>query len=412
VLDIGEQLHRYGVAIEAELLHQEDLGNARRDSHASAWSNATAPHADRRIVRRSRWVTAVAAAAVVLALVVAIGILTRATNSPGPAAGVERLVEGTWTKLPVSPLGDLGRAQVFSTGRGILVWGEYSSADKPAGFHGAIFQPATNAWHRIADAPVTLTQEGEWTGRVLLFPRAQLSYDVQADRWRAIEPAPFVPDSSALYTWNGSDLVVVSPQCGTLDTPACTGSPTSVVAAYSPSKDRWRTLPAPAPGPTWTALASSPDGLVLWGRWPTAAQGSESQLYDFTRGSWMSAIQPPPDTGQSAATTVVSTRSAPVWLGWYTVRGLDGEMRAARLDGESWRALRPLPHPSICGVHGIAGPRGTVIVSCSSTETLLLDIARDRWSELPRAPRGVQAASWTGRSLYALSNHGRLMMLR
>jgi hypothetical protein len=235
---------------------------------------------------------------------------------------------------------------------------------------------------------------------------------VRTNRWRAIEQAPFLPGSSALYTWTGRELVVVSPECDPLDTPTCTGIPVSATAAYSPSKDIWRTLPAPPPGGSWKAIGSTPDGFVLWGTRPTATHTSANQLFDFARDSWLPVAQAPPDTGQSVVAAVASTGPASAWVGWYALPGKDGELRAARLHGDSWLALQSLPHPSICGVHAVAGPRGTAVVSCSSTETLLLDIVHDRWLELPRTQHGIQAVTWTGDKLYALSHHGRLMTLR
>jgi len=36
----------------------------------------------------------------------------------------------------------------------------------------------------------------------------------------------------------------------------------------------------------------------------------------------------------------------------------------------------------------------------------------DRWHELPTTPEGIGGATWTGEDLYALSHHGRLMVLR
>jgi hypothetical protein len=365
--------------------------------------------------RRRMLVASLAAAAAVVALAGIVAALTHATSSSyEPAApATQRLVEGTWRVLPRSPLGALGRAQMFSTARGVLVWGEHASAGEAPGFHGAIYQPTTRTWHLIAEPPPPLlNQDGQWTGHDLVFPRAALAYSVERDSWRTIAAAPISLGSSSLYTWTGRVLVAMSPGCDPLDAPTCAGPSQWMAAVYSPANDTWRTLSPPPSGQSWKASAPIANGFLVWGPPPSVSDANATVRFDFARGAWDFLEREPPDSGQSELVSLVKTGTTTAWLGWYHKHGLDGELRAARFRANTWQPLRTRVHPSICEMSAVPGPRGTAVLMCDSTHILLLDVVGDEWFSIPDAPRAIRTLTWTGHDLFAVSPHGRLMSIR
>jgi len=105
------------------------------------------------------------------------------------------------------------------TGKEVIVWGEaFRTAETTR--RGAAYNPETNSWRQLADAPVGLNAgNGVWTGTELIViggdldqngatrtPTQMLRYDPSADEWTVGPPPPVWPQSSHAV-WNG-ELVV------------------------------------------------------------------------------------------------------------------------------------------------------------------------------------------------------------
>jgi hypothetical protein len=261
----------------------------------------------------------------------------------------------------------------------------------------------------IAQPPELLRAPGVWTGTELVIWNVGYAYDPIHDQWRALAPAPVPVTEQTHAVAVGSTVFVVTAS-------GCTPQMFCVLGVPSARLDLatgvWSTIASPQVRASVDALGSAGGRPVYWARQPpNLGPDPVSYAYDAVADTWR-LVDEPPGTGQSGVAGLVRTGRVTAWVGWYTLRGFDGEMRAARFMSDAWQSLSSLPHSSICGANAVWGPAGSAVVTCSSTETLLLDVVRDRWHELPRAPQGIGEATWTGRDLFALSHHGRLMVLR
>jgi hypothetical protein len=146
----------------------------------------------------------------------------RGTNLPQSAEAVAfDPVANRWRLLPTAPLEWTAPLVTVWTGREVIFWGDWQS-NRPAVSErgGAAYNPETNTWRRLADAPVALNAaSGVWTGTELIVigsdldgnnmartPTQMLRYDPLADEW-AIGPPPPVSPNSSHAVWNG-ELVV------------------------------------------------------------------------------------------------------------------------------------------------------------------------------------------------------------
>lgn len=368
---------------------------------------------------RRHWVAALVAAAAVLALVVTVAVAVVATSgdsSTKPVSDLERLVHGRWRKLSDSPFGAVGRAQMFSTSKGVLVWAEYSDSGTPPGFHGALYDLAAKKWTKLADPPVVLTTELDvWTGRDLVFPGAALAYDLRANRWRSITAVPIAVDEQTRAVWTGREIVVVASDC----------SPQSVALVcdrfaavrFDPTADTWSPLAGWPLGVDAPVVGWSGDEVVVWGQRPRDVHRSyASMAYDPSHpevgGNGWKLLPATPSTGQAVVASITRVGGSAVWAGWGYEPGGEGELRVARLEGGVWRSLAPLAHPSICAARSFTGPARSAIVWCSTSEQLrALDVAGNRWFDLPRQRVGIRTVVWTGGGLYALTADGGLLAL-
>jgi hypothetical protein len=141
-------------------------------------------------------------------------------GSPGVASRVSGQAYDpdtrTWRTLPPAPLPPASRGenrdgtQVW-TGSELIVWGG-GAPRGPGPRAGAAYDPATNSWRRIADAPIGLNlASGVWTGEQMLVfgsllngwngatTRASIgaSYDPAANRWRRLPPSRLSPQATS-----------------------------------------------------------------------------------------------------------------------------------------------------------------------------------------------------------------------
>jgi hypothetical protein len=150
--------------------------------------------------------------------------------------------EDTWTEIPTSGVGVVTfGTQVFWTGDRVVVVGMVDPAD-PDGAMGraALYDPATDTWERVDDAPLVLGQafggwhapDAVWTGEEVLYvgivvddPSGSSSsgsstFDTVGDRlgvlaldpasgtWRELPAPPLSVRFGSSVVWTGSELLI------------------------------------------------------------------------------------------------------------------------------------------------------------------------------------------------------------
>jgi hypothetical protein len=207
----------------------------------------------------------------------------------------------TWRALPKPPTGE---GIAVWTGRELIGWGGGCCGDAWDG--GSAYDPTTNAWRTIAHTPLAPAQGafGAWTGHRLLllvsginpasgkpyparFARAA-AYDPAADAWHRIAAPPetgFRLGSAA--AWDGHELVLVG-----------AGPDARSTFTYDSATDRWsRRAPSPLGLRNATAFRAG-DRLVIWG----GGETPRALAYDPASDRWtLLPAAPVHGTEQTAA---------------------------------------------------------------------------------------------------------------
>ena len=284
---------------------------------------------------------------------------------PGDATGVRyEPASGNWIAMAPSPLGSRVGHTATWTGSELVVFegapvGQ-AAAVSASDIDGAAYDPATDTWRGIADAPIN-PRSGHvavWTGEeVMVFGGSRVFehnasaalYDPVADSWRLSSPSPL--DRAYGLTaavWTGTEAVIWS------------GTGPEDVVAYDPVTDEWRLLPgAPAGMRSASAVWTGEEMLVL-GLSDDFSEQIGGLALDVEEERW--TILPP--SPQDFAATVSA-----VWTGTSAVV--------------------------------VGGPRDAVgAVWTPSTGT---------WQELPASPQQAisgHAAAWVGDALLVWGGQG------
>jgi Kelch motif len=196
---------------------------------------------------------------------------------------------------------------------------------------------------------------------------------------------------------------------------ACTGGPApeggpdrtaapASTAAPAAGEPAWRRL-AEAPSPrTEVAAAAVGDRIwVLGGYGPDGATLATAEVYDTSTGTWARGPDLPVAVNHAMAATLDGVL--------YVAGGNDGDRpstQLARLDGDRWRALAPLPQGRSAGglvaLDGRLYLVGGVVEGGLADDTQVYDPAADRWSPAPGlpTPREHLGAAATGGRLYVV----------
>jgi len=124
----------------------------------------------------------------------------------------------TWRILSEAPLAARTGARVVWTGSKMIVWGgdaRTPGADLEPLSDGAIYDPQTDSWTPIADAPTTsvlLTEEPRalWTGdRMVVFgvDSAPHAYEPATDTWMALPAHETLPRRGMVVAWTGGEVL-------------------------------------------------------------------------------------------------------------------------------------------------------------------------------------------------------------
>ena len=206
-----------------------------------------------------------------------------------------------WDELRVmeNPAGYLLYA--LDTGRGVVI---------ARGVHTALWDPDTNTWRSLDDAPATV-EDLVAAGEQVVSVGANAQLDVDSGRWLPL-PARPLPLGRPVGVWNGSELVVVGPQ----------GFDPAAAVAFSFVTRTWRELPKP-PGLNGIALSAARDGdrvvyldyemhVAAWrGRdatW-TSLPSVPARFYESTP-----TIAATPPTLLVATTTALVVRAGDRWI--------------------------------------------------------------------------------------------------
>ena len=166
----------------------------------------------------------------------------------------------------------------------------------------------------------------------------------------------------------------------------------------------WRTL-APAPSQR-TEVAAAAVGRRIWvlgGYGPDGATLATVEVYDTTTDTWARGPDLPVAVNHAMAATLDGVL--------YIAGGNDGDgpsAQVARLDGDRWRTLAPLPEPRSAGglvaLDGRLYLVGGVVDGALAGDTQVYDPAADRWSSAPGlpTPREHLGAAASGGRVYVV----------
>lgn len=383
-----------------------------------------------------RWPLAAVAAAIALLLVA--GLLRGSGGEPTEVAMSRTSAIKGWDLAKRPPMGLRSDASMVWTDREAIVWGGVgdtgSERGKPSN-EGAAYDPEARRWRLIQDAPVAgrYAHAAVWTGREVIVlggvtdrtrttPNMDgAAYDPDTDTWRRIADAPLPGGAGHAAVWTGREVLVWG---RTTD-----DGYSSEGAAYDPAADVWRPLP-PLPGPRRErpVLLAVPGGAVAFARVVRADLGSQERgavmeidFFDEATQAWVtlpaSGISPLGDpTPVVIGGELAVIGSAP--------DELDEGARVAGLyefGAATWRPMAGVDTSPRGGWVGQFAPvwtgRELVVVAklfgtggSTALRAYTYDTTADQWRRVPDPPEPPAAgqAYWTGSQVIAWTERGLL----
>ncbi len=264
-------------------------------------------------------------------------------------------------------------------------------------------------WRILATAVVAVVAAGSlWiyaTGRGLQSDPSPEAVDHPGST-RIISDAPLTPRIRTHATWSGEELLVWSG----IEPSDETDEAFDVIddgAAYDPTTDSWRELPAaPISGRASAAAVWAGDRLVVWGGFSNPDEAlDDGAVYLADEDAWVE-LPPAPISGRGDATTAWTGREVLI-VGGAERAGRPGRVSGLQRNGAAydplanqWRVLPPIPD----GVwqlrdRGIvpireryAGTWAGEALFIWGRDVALYDPGADAWERIT-APR---AAMWLG----------------
>jgi hypothetical protein len=346
-----------------------------------------------RFVKGRRALVVTAVSALVLA----------ASSAAGPT------YPGTWRHLPPAPFALQAGVTSVWTGDHVLVTGLTPRAGQ-AGFvnateNAASYNPASNIWRALAQAPSTPTycrRDAVWTGsQMLVWGCRATTYDPSVNKWRRLADPP---TGHGFAVWTGRELIGWGG--------GCCGDAGADGSAYNPMTNVWRKLPHSPLAPEQSPLAVWDGRDVLVFVSGVSAASGKPLSPGLARGA---AYNPSTNRWRVLAKPLVAGGAA-AWDGYEMVvvaAGRSGRVVEAYNPATNhWRRLAPLParrtgakpvwtHNRLIVWGGYTDPSATTV----ATHALAFDPSANRWetlSQAPMRPRDGSQVVWTGQKLVAL----------
>jgi hypothetical protein len=225
------------------------------------------------------------------------------------------IAPGSTIDLPEAPIAGRSQSVVVWTGTEMIVWGgstyDRATDTVPSFDDGAAFDLATGVWRVIAPAPLRprFAATAVWTGTEMIVWGGFVDEDVRthdgaaynptSDSWRMLPATPFSMGSGNTLTpmvWTGDEAIVTTE---------------AATAAYDPVTDSWRRLDhiVGFAKPIWTgdAIVWVSDNLTRW--------DPETDTWTTVPGAYADVVGIPGADGDIATFIAVPTEvGAPVHL--------------------------------------------------------------------------------------------------
>lgn len=315
------------------------------------------------------------------------------------------LMPGTWTRLPVAPLGLVEGPTSVWTGSRMIVLGRVTNSLENGEiisrvYQAAAYNPTTGSWRRLPDLDSENAVYGYsavWTGKEMLVwgQGTHAAFDPATGRWRTLLAPP--QDGAALVVWTGREMIGWGG--------GCCGEAWSDGAVYNPATNTWRKLPrsplhgSQAPLGAWTGreliVVVGGDNPATGKPWPASL--ARAAAYNPTTNHWR-RIAPPPSP-RLGATAVWDGHDVLVVGGGGALHGLAYDPATNR-----WRQLRH----TASRTGAIAAWTGKLLLlwggriangQAIPTQGTAFDPKTNHWLLLPPAPihgRNAATAVWTG----------------
>lgn len=371
-------------------------------------------------VRQRLWVAAFGVTFLMGAACTEEGPPSRNSSQDGAATTSTTIgAHGLWRPLAEPPLTVAPRAPAVWTGEELIIWGG-SSARGEMLATGAAYDPDADKWTDLPPAPGPARQEhtAVWTGTEVVYwggggvdsPAAVdrgLAYNPATRQWRLIPEAPISVTARPNAAWVGEEMLV----WGGMPSDPVDGDGTGEIAAYNPSRDAWRTLPAVPGGAGGQpfAVRGSSLAVVVTARQDSAGIASRVMSLDVTEAGWVEsgAATPPHRPMPPSQEVVMGCGSGPAvataalgdfafaWIGpCFPERGyvysFEADVWASTVDLPRMQAVRAIAGPDDIHLFGEV-PTGVNVYRYIVQENVLLHMAHPGIDVVP----GSQAV-WTG----------------
>jgi hypothetical protein len=210
-----------------------------------------------------------------------------------PVAAPAFVLPGTWRATRLPPIDGRSDHSMVWTGKEAVIWGGFASSpdqsvfDAAAPRGGAAYDPATDRWRTIPDAPIPgrgsalmawtgreVMVFGGWVGEVSRLDGA--AWNPVTNEWRKIAASPLT-GKEPVGAWLADRLYVLT---------------STSAAAFDPVADRWTELP-PAPVRVgWRTVAIAADRLFVVAFGDGATPPVDWAVLDPATGTWTSGTAP------------------------------------------------------------------------------------------------------------------------
>lgn len=214
----------------------------------------------------------------------------------------------TWRPLADAPQSLLGATASWAGDRLVVLVPEYEF--RPVQPAAALsYVVASDTWQPLAAAPVPALGRGVWNGSELFFPVGETTYgvdvalDLATGTWRELPPDPFGGSFDRSFTWVGDRFLVTGLPLSLVEEDGPENAPYQL-AEYRPETDTWTSLAPTAVGfwdPTWFFV----DGRLV-NVSQDRPEGDGARLppggqLDLATGQWSAVPQSGVVTGQVGA---------------------------------------------------------------------------------------------------------------